>query len=157
MGTRRGRAADGSRQDDAGPGDQGRSAFGNPDRSRQLSDRPCRAGPCLPLSCPYRGRWCDSFSDGYLAHHATPNATVETPGVTATLEAQIAGLREVGELLRHQLDDVRRRSRSVASSGRAVGPGRPHNVPGPGASCRPAALVETVRRLGAMFTVGSPS
>ena len=31
-------------------------------------------------------------------HHATPNAT---------LEVQIAGLKEVGELLRQQLDDIR--------------------------------------------------
>jgi excisionase family DNA binding protein len=38
---------------------------------------------------------------------AAPNGTGETPGATAALEAQIAGLREIGELLRRQLDDVR--------------------------------------------------
>ena len=39
---------------------------------------------------------------------ATPDAdTDETPGATAALEAQIAGLREVGQLLRAQLYDVR--------------------------------------------------
>ena len=39
-----------------------------------------------------------------------PTVAVETPittGATVALEAQIAGLREVGELLRRQLDDVR--------------------------------------------------
>ena len=34
-------------------------------------------------------------------------ATPTTTGATVALEAQIAGLREVGELLRRQLDDVR--------------------------------------------------
>jgi hypothetical protein len=34
-----------------------------------------------------------------VAHHATPDATA------AIFEAQIAGLREVGDLLRRQLDD----------------------------------------------------
>src|SRR6476661_8904921 len=34
-------------------------------------------------------------------------ATPTTTGTTVALEAQIAGLREVGELLRRQLDDVR--------------------------------------------------
>ena len=36
-----------------------------------------------------------------------PPATPITTGATVALEAQIAGLREVGELLRRQLDDVR--------------------------------------------------
>ena len=36
-----------------------------------------------------------------------PPATPTTTGATVALEAQIAGLREVGELLRRQLDDVR--------------------------------------------------
>jgi hypothetical protein len=36
-----------------------------------------------------------------------PPATPITTGATVTLDAQIAGLREVGELLRRQLDDVR--------------------------------------------------
>ena len=39
-----------------------------------------------------------------------PTVAAETPittGATVALEAQIAGLREVGELLRRQLDDVR--------------------------------------------------
>ena len=36
---------------------------------------------------------------GDVAHHATPDATA------AIFEAQIAGLREVGDLLRRQLDD----------------------------------------------------
>ena len=37
---------------------------------------------------------------------ATTLATPTTTGVTAALEAQITGLREVGELLQRQLDDV---------------------------------------------------
>ena len=37
----------------------------------------------------------------------TPPATPTTTGATEALEAQIAGLREVGNLLRRQLDDVR--------------------------------------------------
>jgi hypothetical protein len=36
-----------------------------------------------------------------------PPATPTTTGATVALEAQIAALREVGELLRRQLDDVR--------------------------------------------------
>ncbi len=36
-----------------------------------------------------------------------PPATPTTTGATGALEAQIAGLLEVGELLRRQLDDVR--------------------------------------------------
>ena len=36
-----------------------------------------------------------------------PLATPISTGATVALEAQIAGLREVGELLRRQLDDVR--------------------------------------------------
>jgi excisionase family DNA binding protein len=40
---------------------------------------------------------------GPLVRHATG----ETPSATVALEGQIAGLREVGELLRRQLDDVR--------------------------------------------------
>ena len=36
-----------------------------------------------------------------------PIATPISTGATVALEAQIAGLREVGELLRRQLDDVR--------------------------------------------------
>ena len=36
-----------------------------------------------------------------------PPATPITTGAIVALEAQIAGLREVGELLRRQLDDVR--------------------------------------------------
>jgi len=36
-----------------------------------------------------------------------PLATPISTGATLALEAQIAGLREVGELLRRQLDDVR--------------------------------------------------
>ena len=36
-----------------------------------------------------------------------PLATPISTGATFALEAQIAGLREVGELLRRQLDDVR--------------------------------------------------
>ena len=34
-------------------------------------------------------------------------AITTTPDATAVLEAQIAGLREVSDLLRHQLDDLR--------------------------------------------------
>jgi hypothetical protein len=37
---------------------------------------------------------------GDAAHHATPDAT-------AALEAEINGLRQIGELLRRELDDVR--------------------------------------------------
>ena len=37
---------------------------------------------------------------GDVAHHATPDATA------AIFEAQIAGLREVGDLLRRQLDGL---------------------------------------------------
>jgi len=40
---------------------------------------------------------------GLTASPATPTTT----GATVALEVQIAGLREVGELLRRQLDDVR--------------------------------------------------
>ena len=46
-----------------------------------------------------------------VAADTTVTATGPTPsttsGATVALEAQIAGLREVGELLRRQLDDVR--------------------------------------------------
>jgi hypothetical protein len=38
--------------------------------------------------------------DGGYPHHATPDAT-------AALEAEINGLRQIGELLRRELDDVR--------------------------------------------------
>jgi len=41
------------------------------------------------------------------ADNVAPPATPTTTGATVALEAQIAGLREVGELLRRQLDDVR--------------------------------------------------
>jgi len=34
-------------------------------------------------------------------------AITTTPDATAVLEAQIAGLREVSDLLHHQLDDLR--------------------------------------------------
>jgi hypothetical protein len=54
-----------------------------------------------------------------------------TPDATAVLEAQIAGLREVSDLLRRQLDDTRTRgSRSLARPGR-VGAAAAHR---PGAS-----------------------
>ena len=52
--------------------------------------------PSLPLRWPLVRRF----------QRPRPNATGETPSVTAALEVQIAGLREVSELLRRQLDDV---------------------------------------------------
>ena len=48
-------------------------------------------------------------------------AITTTPDATAVLEAQIVGLREVSDLLRHQLDDLREdrdRWRAQAESAR---------------------------------------
>lgn len=69
---------------------------------------PAELARVYPFPAPTVAADATVAATGPLVHHATtPNATGETPGATAALEAQIAGLREVGELLRRQLDDVR--------------------------------------------------
>ncbi len=60
-----------------------------------------------PAPAPMGSTDATVAATGTRAHHATPNAMGEAPGATAALHAQIAGLLEVGELLRRQLDDVR--------------------------------------------------
>jgi hypothetical protein len=67
---------------------------------------------------------------GEAAHHPTPDAT-------AALEAEIHGLRQIGELLRRELDDLREdRDRWRGQAGRlALAP--PHATDATGAT--PAA------------------
>jgi hypothetical protein len=62
-------------------------------------------------------------SSGYTGSGATPDAT----GATAVLEAQVAGLREIGDLLRRQLDEAREdrdRWRSQAEASQRLIPGQ---------------------------------
>ncbi len=68
---------------------------------------PAELARVYPFPAPTEAADATVAATGPLVHQGTPNATGETPGATAALEAQIAGLREVGELLRRQLDDVR--------------------------------------------------
>lgn len=72
-----------------------------------------------------------------LVHHATPNATGETPSATAALEAQIAGLREVGELLRRQLDDVREDRDRWRGQAERLALAAPVTTPAPAKASRP--------------------
>lgn len=67
-----------------------------------------------------------------LVRHATLDATGETPGAAAALEAQIAGLREVGELLRRQLDDVRDDRDRWRSQAERLALAAPVTTPAPG-------------------------
>ena len=53
-----------------------------------------------PLQPGERNAAATAAETGEAAHHATPDAT-------AALEAEIHGLRQIGELLRRELDDIR--------------------------------------------------
>jgi excisionase family DNA binding protein len=75
----------------------------------------------------------------------------ETVGATAAMEAQIAGLREIGDLLRRQLDEVREdreRWRSQAEAVQRLIPGpkdperRSHTEAGPEERDRPRPQTE---------------
>jgi excisionase family DNA binding protein len=66
---------------------------------------PAELSRVYPFPAPTEAPCATVAATGPLVRQATLNATGETP--SATLEGQIAGLREVGELLRRQLDDVR--------------------------------------------------
>jgi hypothetical protein len=86
------------RQDNIVTGHQGRTTVSIKDRSGSYEIDPAELHRVYPFKPP-----TDTTGEIVAAtdgpeHHATPNAT---------LEVQIAGLKEVGELLRRQLDDIR--------------------------------------------------
>lgn len=68
---------------------------------------PAELSRVYPFPAPTAAAGATVVATGLVVRDATRDATGETPGATAALEAQIAGLRDVGELLRRQLDDVR--------------------------------------------------
>lgn len=68
---------------------------------------PAELSRVYPFPAPTAATDATGAATGRAVRDATPNATGGTPDATAVLEAQIAGLREVGELLRRQLGDAR--------------------------------------------------
>jgi excisionase family DNA binding protein len=68
---------------------------------------PAELARVYPFPAPTEATGATGAATGPLVHHATPEATSAPPGATGVLEAQVAGLREIGELLRRQLEDVR--------------------------------------------------
>ncbi len=98
---------------------------------------PAELARAYPFPAPAEAAGATVAATGPLVHHATPNATGETPGATAALEAQIAGLREVGELLRRQLDDVRDDRDRWRSQAERLALAAPVTTPTPATASRP--------------------
>jgi excisionase family DNA binding protein len=69
---------------------------------------PAELSRVYPFPAPREATGATVAATGPAVRHATLDATSETPPDTkAVLDAQLAGLREVAELLRRQLEDVR--------------------------------------------------
>jgi excisionase family DNA binding protein len=98
---------------------------------------PAELARVYPFPAPTVAAGATVAATGPLVHHATPNATGETPGVTAALEGQISGLREVGELLRRQLDDVREDRDRWRSQAERLALAAPVTTPAPVPAARP--------------------
>lgn len=98
---------------------------------------PAELSRVYPFPAPTEAAGETVAATGTLVHHATPNATSETPGATAAFEAQIAGLREVGELLRRQLDDVREDRDRWRSQAERLALAAPVTTPAPPPVTRP--------------------
>ena len=98
---------------------------------------PAELARVYPFPAPTVAAGATVAATGPSVHHATPDATGETPGVTAALEAQIAGLREVSELLRRQLDDVRDDRDRWRSQAERLALAAPVTTPAPTTAARP--------------------
>ena len=98
---------------------------------------PAELARVYPFPAPTVAAGATVAATSPLVHHATPNATGETPSVTVALEAQIAGLREVGELLRRQLDDVREDRDRWRGQAERLALAAPVTTPAPAPAARP--------------------
>ena len=88
---------------------------------------PAELSRCYPFKAPTEATDATVAATGPVLWVHRTGATPDATGATAVLEAQVAGLREIGDLLRRQLDEVREdrerwRSQAEAAQRLITGP-----------------------------------